>query len=66
MLTHDEIRKELHYRDSSFAAIARDLGVTRTHVWEVSKGQSNSERVRTAIADVLRDKFTYREIWGNG
>lgn len=62
-MTHSEIKRWLHWNDSSFGQVARELQVSRTLVWKVSKGESQSERVKRAIASKIKGK-TYQEIWG--
>ena len=48
-----EIRGALMMRGHSFASIAAELGVSRTHVHYVVHGRTVSARVRAAIVDKL-------------
>ena len=51
----------LRLNHTSYAQIARQLGVSRTAVSLVASGRSNSERVRQAIAEA--SGLTVAQIW---
>lgn len=54
----------LRLHGTSYAQIARELGVSRTAVSLVASGRSNSDRVRRAIADAAG--LAVSQIWPDG
>lgn len=53
IIEHERRKYRLRVKGTSFAQIAKELGVAKTNVSAVSRGVKQSARIRQAIADAL-------------